>query len=129
MTIMAVFVTIISSLLSGLIGIFVTFYFFNRLEKRKLKVETARKMFANKHDIKSKEFKEAINEVMIVFSDSTEVITAMEEFWQILATPIASRPPGAADEKLIKLMKSICREIGIEYKQLSDAYYLRYFST
>jgi ABC-type dipeptide/oligopeptide/nickel transport system ATPase subunit len=129
MTTIAIFVTIISSLLSGLIGIFVSFYFFNRLEKRKLKVETARKMFANKHDIKSKEFKEAMNEVMVVFSDSTEVITAMEELWQTLQTPIDSRPQGAADEKLVKLMKSMCREIGIEHKKLSDAYYLRYFST
>lgn len=122
-----IIVAMISSLLSGLVGVLVSFYFFNRLEKRKLKIETARKMFGSKHDITSPAFNEAMNEVMIVFSDSDEVISAMDELWQTLSTPISSRAPSAADEKLVKLMKCMCREIGIEYKKLPDAYYLRYF--
>jgi hypothetical protein len=127
MTKETIIVALISSLLSGLVGVLVSFYFFNRLEKRKLKTETARKMFASKHDIASSAFNEAMNEVMIVFSDSDEVISAMEELWQTLNTPISSRAPSAADEKLVKLMKCMCRDIGIEHKKLPDAYYLRYF--
>jgi len=127
MTKEAIIVAVISSLLSGLVGVLVSFYFFNRLEKRKLKTETARKMFGSKHEIGSSAFNEAMNEVMIVFSDSDEVISAMEELWQTLSTPISSRATNAADEKLVKLMKCMCREIGIEHKKLPDAYYLRYF--
>jgi hypothetical protein len=108
-------------------GVSVSIYFFNRLEKRKLKIETARKLFGNRYDIKSQAFKESLNEIMLVFSDCDEVISAMEEFWNTLQTPITSRPPNAADDNLTKLMKIICREIGIENIKLNDSFYLRVF--
>ena len=127
MTQEAIIVTFIASLLSGLVGVLVSFYFFSRLEKRKIKTETARKMFGSKHDITSPSFNEAMNEAMITFSDSNKVISAMEELWQTLSIPISSRPPDAANDKLVKLMKCMCREIGIKHKKLPDAYYLRYF--
>ncbi|GJL57126.1 MAG: hypothetical protein NPIRA02_42580 [Nitrospirales bacterium] len=129
MTTQAIVVTFAASLLSGLIGVLVSFYFFNRLEKRKVKIETARKIFGSKHDMQSDAFTEAMNEIMIIFSDSDAVTNAMEELWEILETPITSRGESAADQKMVKLMKNICRDIGIEPKQLTDAYYLRCFTT
>lgn len=120
-------VMVISSLLSGLIGVAVSSWFYQRLEKRRMKMETARKMFGSRHDIGSQKFQESLNEIMVVFSDSQEVIEAVENSLTVAATSPVARPTGAADEALIKLMKAVCHNIGIKQK-LPDAYYLKYFS-
>lgn len=122
-----ILVTIVSSLISGLIGVIISFIFFSRLERRKLKVETARKLFGNRHEISGKNFQEAMNEVMIVFSDCSDVIESMENLWKVIETPKGARSEKAAEDALITLMKSICKDLGIKYKKLSDAYFLRFF--
>ena len=76
----------------------------------------------------SKEFQEAMNEVMFVFADCRSVINAMQELWETLQTPQQSRAPSIADEKLVKLMKAVCLEVGVKYKDLPDAYFLRFLS-
>lgn len=123
-----IILTIMSSLFSGLIGVLVSYYFFSRLETRKMKVETARKMFGSKHAIGGKDFQEAVNEVMIVFSDSQIVIDAMENLWKVVETPQHARAAKAPDEAMISLMKAMCRDIGIKYKKLPDSYYLKFFT-
>ncbi len=121
-------VAVLSSLLSGLISVLLSFFFYQRLERRKLKMDTARKLFGGKHNMAGREFQDALNEVMVVFSDSKEVIAAMEEFWTILQSPKVTLPTEVANDKLVKLMKAICLSIGIKYKTLPDAYFLRCFS-
>ena len=123
----AILWTIIASLLSGLVGVFVSYHLYSRLETRKSKIETARKLFANKFNIQGTQFNEALNELMIVFSDSKKVIKEMESFWKVVDTPLEARSKNAADDALINLMKAICTELGIKYKDLPDSYFLRYF--
>ncbi len=123
----AIVLTIITSLLSGLVGVFVSSCFYARLERRRIKMETAKKMFGNRHAISGNSFQEAMNEVLIVFSDSVEVINAIQEFMKVVETPPAAQSHGAADEALIKLMKAICKNIGVRYKNLPDSYYLKFF--
>jgi hypothetical protein len=129
MTNTAIIVAIIAALLSGLGGVFVSPYFYRRLENRRMKMDTARKLFGGRYNESSKEFIEAMNEIMFVFSDSQDVLTALQEFFTIVETPIQSRPPRAADESLLKLMKLMCRNLGIVPRNLPDAYYLRTFRT
>jgi hypothetical protein len=83
-TVEAVAVTIIASLLSGLIGVVASFYFYRRLEHRKMKMDSARKLFGGRYSLSSKEFQEAMNEVMLVFSDSEDVMAAMDELYTTL---------------------------------------------
>jgi len=73
-------------------------------------------------------FHEAMNEIMIVFSDSQKVIDLIEELFKVVETPIHARAEKSADEALIMLLKGICKDIGIEYKTLPDSYYLKFFS-
>ena len=93
-----------------------------------MKTETARKMFGARHDMHGSAFHESMNEVMIVFSDSQEVIDEIENLFKIVETPPEARGAKAADEALIKLMKAMCRNIGIEYKSLPDSYFLKFFT-
>jgi hypothetical protein len=123
-----ILVTIASSLLSGIIGVFISFLFYRNLELRKLKYDTARKLFGNRHAIEGKEFSEAINEIMIVYSDSKAVMDALQVMWEIMKTPQNARHAKAPDEALIKLMKAVCKDIGIKYKDLPDSHYLQFFT-
>ncbi|MGH8811805.1 MAG: hypothetical protein ACREXO_07360 [Advenella sp.] len=84
-------------------------------------------MFGNRHNISGSAFQEAMNEVLIVFSDSDNVIKEVLGLLAVAETPRAARSSSAADEALIKLMKSICKDIGIKYKNLPDSYYLKFF--
>ncbi len=124
----AIFVTLLSAFLSGIISVCVSYWFFSRLEKRKMKIATARKMFGSRHDIAGKDFQESINEVMVIFSDSQEVIDSLQNLWQVLETPQHARSSKSADEAMISLMKTISTDIGIKYKKLPDSYYLKFFS-
>ena len=123
-----IMITVVSSLISGLLGVFISSWFYARLEERKMKTETARKLFANRHDMHGSGFHEAMNEIVIAFSDCQKVIDLIEELFKVVETPKSARAEKAADEALVKLMKAICKDIGIIYKTLPDSYYLKYFS-
>ena len=124
----AILVTLIASLLSGLIGVAVSAYFFTRLERRKLKVDTARRLIGNRHNIEGHDFQQAMNEVMIVFSDSKSVIKAMEDLWHVIATVHGQGREEASKNSLINLLKAVCKDIGLHPKLLNDSQYLRFFS-
>jgi hypothetical protein len=127
MTKETIILTLVSSIVSGILGVVISSIFYSRLERRKIKLETARKMFGSKHAISGKEFQEAINEVMIVFSDSQDVVDRVQNLFEVVSTPLPARAPKAADEALIKLMKAMCKNIGIKYKNVPDSYYLKFF--
>ena len=123
-----IYITIISSLISGVLGVFISSWFYARLEKKRMKTETARKLFANRHDMHGTGFHEAMNEIIIVFSDSQNIIDLIEHLFKTVETPKQARSDKAADEALIKLMKAICKDVGVVYKTLPDSYYLKFFS-
>lgn len=128
MSIYIVFVTVIASLLSGLIGVLLSFKFYERLEKRKLKVETAKKLIGSRYDTGSIDFRTALNEIFVVYADSQEVMKAMESFWEVLQTPLESRSSNLADDRLLLLLKEVCADAGITHpKHFNDAFFMRTF--
>ncbi len=128
MTNEAIIVALVSSAISGILSVIISSLFYSRLENRRIKLETARKMFGNKHAITGDAFQESINEIIIVFSDSHDVVEKVKNLFDVAQMPISARAPNAADDALIKLMKSICKNIGIKYKDLPDLYFLKYFN-
>lgn len=129
MTETAILITIVSSLLSGIIGVLLSFYFFNRLEKRKLKVDTARRLIGSRYDIKSSEFQVTFNEVLIVFSDNKEIMSAIEDFWNILQSKSNYKSDDIINDKLVIVLKLVCEEVGMVPKNLNETYFLRIFTT
>lgn len=118
--------TLLSSAVSGILGVFISSAFYSKMEKKRIKLETARKLFGSKHDITGKEFQEAINELIVVFSDNRQVICSVQRLFEVLESPRELRASGAADEALIQLMKAVCKSVGIKYKNLPDSYYLKF---
>ena len=119
---------VIGAVVGAFIGALASFIFHSLLDKRKIKIEVARKLFGNRHNIRGPEFQQALNESIIVFSSSKNVKDAVKI---LLATALiqeqhrVGKPMGAA---LIKLMKSICEDLNIK-TNLTDAEYLMFFST
>lgn len=129
MTSEAIFVTIFASLLSGLFGVLISFKFYERLEKRKLRIETAKKLIGGRFNLASNEFNIAMNEIFVVYADCPEVMTAMTNFWEILQVPLGQRSSKVVDDKLLTLLKTVCRNSGITHsKDINDDFFLRTFN-
>jgi len=129
MAIDPLYVTLASSLLSGLVGVGVSAWFFNRLERRKLKVDTARRLIGFRFDAESMEFKQALNEILVVFSDEKNVIEAVTEFYETLENLQEPDHSAKIDDGLIKVLKLVCSSIGLHPKKFDDKNYLKTFSS
>ena len=128
MTNETIILSLISSLLSGILGVVLSLSFYSRLEKRRIKIDSARKMFGNRHDISGDKFQESMNEIIIVFSDSKGVIKYVYEFINVIETPETIRGITSADTALINLMKAIIADIGIKPRKIPDSYFLKFFT-
>lgn len=120
--------TVVTSLLSGLIGVVISACFFSRLERRKLKIDTARRLLGSRFNIEGIEFQQAMNEVTVVFADEGKVIQAMDAFWMIIEKEYGPDRAAKANAGLIFLMKTVCGSIGLHPKNLGDDHYLKFFS-
>lgn len=115
--------TIVASLLSGLLGVLISSAFYERLERRRYKRETVRRLLGARFDIGSVDFKTAMNEIPVVFSDSRKVMIALEDFWQELHTPEKTD----ANPKMAKFLRVVCEDVGVIHKGADDKFFLRYF--
>lgn len=79
-------ITLIASLLSGLIGAAVSMWYFYKLERHKLKLDLARRLLGNRFSITGDAFSCAMNEVIAVFADSEEVLSKMGRLYEALQT-------------------------------------------
>jgi hypothetical protein len=120
----AIVVSLVASLLSGIIGVAVSFWFFYKLERHKLKLDLARRLLGDRYNIVGDNFSCAMNEVIAVFADSPDVFQNMERLYQALET--TGKPH--ADRALIDFLKAVCKSSGLTQATLNDAYLLKTFN-
>ncbi|TSK08497.1 MAG: hypothetical protein FPO08_04085 [Geobacter sp.] len=120
----AITVAVLSSLVSGLIGVGVSAWFFYRLERHKLKLDLARRLLGHRFSIAGDNFSFAMNEVIAVFADSPEVLQKMQCLYESLQ--IAGKPN--ADVSLIDFLKAVCKNSGLTQGTLNDEYLLKTFN-
>jgi hypothetical protein len=125
MPLLPISVTIISSLLSGLIGVGVSILVVYKLERHKLKLDLARRLLGNRFNIQGDDFSRALNEVLAVFADKPIVLKKMEKLYEVLQTP--GKP--AADSALIDFLKEVCKSSGLTQATLNDGYFLKTFNS
>lgn len=75
----SVLAIIFSSLISGLIGVAISTIFYQRMKKKKLRIDTAKKLIGNRHDLTGQEFTQALNEALFVFSDNKIILRALND--------------------------------------------------
>lgn len=120
----AVLVTIVSSLISGVVGVGVSAWFFYKLERHKLKLDLARRLLGHRFDITGDNFSCAMNEVIAVFADSPEVLQKMGRLYETLQTP--GKPN--ADGALVDFLKAVCKSSSLTQATLNDGYLLKTFN-
>jgi hypothetical protein len=117
----AIIITVLASLLSGLIGSAATIVFMGRLETRKLKADTLRRLLGNRDDLTGAEFCAAANEVLVVFRDCPRVLSAIRILHQVASTP--GKPN--IDEALIVLLKEAAAACGLAPEDVPDTAFLQ----
>jgi len=124
MTKEAIFVTLISSLISGVAGVAIAAYFFYRIERYKLKLDLARRLFGYRHSITGEGFSTAMNEVFVVFAGEKKVIENMGRLYSVLETP------GKPHLEVIfsDFLKAVAESAGLGKAKLNDAYFLKTFN-
>ncbi|MBU1259694.1 MAG: hypothetical protein KJ757_02970 [Planctomycetes bacterium] len=117
-------ITIISSLLSVLIGVFVSSWFYTRQEKKRIKIDTARRLLGFRHHLTGEGFTQALNEAFIVFSDNAIIVKAIEELH------VTATSPGKPDieNKLLTLLKAVCKDVNCLPDNINDTYFLKVFN-
>lgn len=124
MTLEAVLVAIFSSLLSGLVGVGVSAWFFYRMERHKLKLDLARRLLGHRYSISGESFSAAMNEVFVVFSDAEDVLRKLERLYEALQTPGKPNADGAFTD----FLKAVCKNAGLTQATLNDAYFIKTFN-
>ncbi|WP_419533221.1 DUF6680 family protein [Endozoicomonas sp.] len=126
---MNISITIISSLISGILSVLISTYFFQRYEKRKQRLEVLRDLvgyrFALTHNTTSEakiKFFSALNQVSVLFHNEPEVIKALHNMHRELQLP------DRLFDNLVTLHKSICKVLGIKIAGLNDDFFLTPFN-
>lgn len=104
------------------IGIFISARHYHNYEKQQTKVDTFKRFFSNRYDLKGDEFSKAINEIFVVFHESEEVISALRAFHQTTVDEQDS------EDELLKLHKAICKDVNIDFDEFNDSFFLKPFN-
>jgi hypothetical protein len=117
---------IISSLLSGLVGVLITICHYERQEKRKIKLQVLQQLLGNRHDLTGQEFTEALNQILVTFYDAPKVLYALKNLHEAAAN--FSTPPDLMNQRMVELIKEICRHLNINIEPLTDQFFLQAFN-
>jgi len=119
-----IYVTIISSIFSGLAALIISTIYYKRHENRKIRIDTLKRIISNRYDLKGDEFTRSLNEIFIVFRKSKSVMKALSDFHERTITPNISN-----EDALLKLLKAMCDDLSIKYDDFNDSFFLRPFNT
>lgn len=116
-----IWITLLSSLASGLITFAISTWFYVRHEERKQKLEVFRTLMGNRHglierpdpDVK-REFFKALNEAFVVFGKSPDVLKAIMNFKSC---------PNRASDNFTLLARAICSDLRIPDSTIKDDFF------
>lgn len=114
----------LSSLVSRLAGVAVSTFYYRRHEQRKSKLDTLKRFMANRYDLTGDEFSRALNEIFIAYHGSAKVRSALNRHHKAVTTPGAD-----SEDELVALIRSMCHDVNVSYREMNDFFFLRHFNT
>ena len=118
-------ISIFAILASPLIAVGITLLVETRRQKRRDKLELFKTMMTQRGFSASYAWVDAINSLVVVFSDDQSVISAVNDFMRIVNTQPFNNEE--YENKKIKLLEKIAASLGykknIDWEQLRNAYY------
>ena len=116
---------VVSSLLSGLIGIIITNRLHFKHEKSKFKRDICLQLIANRHDLRGDLFTQALNSIIFAFNDDKNTI----DKFIIFNDGVMSRDNlGESNRKLLELIKAMLKHLNMEVQDIDEKYYLISFN-
>ena len=115
---------VLSSLLSGIIGVIISTIYYRFHEAKKIKIDTLTKVIANRYDLHGDNFSRALNEIFIIFRKSRPVMEALSEFHKRTITPNVNN-----EDAPLHLIKKMCDDVSVSYDGFNDSFFLRPFNT
>jgi hypothetical protein len=126
---MNIWLTFATSLLSGLIGITVSTFYYRRYENRKMKLDLIRKLAGSRYQVAggistwgADSFFTSLNEVFVAFHDERKVIEAIDRLRRDLGHP------GNIENNLPTLFKEMFKTVGLKNDYLNDSFILGPFT-
>ncbi|OGL87302.1 hypothetical protein A3I40_01610 [Candidatus Uhrbacteria bacterium RIFCSPLOWO2_02_FULL_48_12] len=119
-----VLITIISSLISGIIGVVISIIYHRMSENRRSKIDTLKQFVGYRNDLKGEKFTKALNEIFIVFQDSGDVLDKLNKFHEI----IVSRQTSLANDKFVDLFKAMCKDLSIDPSKYGESLLIKAFN-
>lgn len=116
-------ITLLSSLLSGVIALTISLFYYRRYEKRKAKWDTVKKFARYRYDLKSDEFTRTLNEIFIIFNESEKVINSLINFHDKVVKNEVN------NDEFIILFKALCEEVNINLNKFDKSFFLKPFNT
>lgn len=117
---------LISALVSGLLGIGISIWYYKRNEIRRTKFQVLKQLLGNRNDTRGQPFAEALNQVSVVFYDSRDVLIALEALHEVAVSK--QRTEALMDQKLLDLFMAMCRNLKINIEPLTDDFFLHAFN-
>ena len=121
-----IMITILCSLISGLLGVLISNWQYKKYEKKKIKMETFRRVVGYRHCLvgnsQDNEFLSALNEVFVVFNEDKEVINALKKLHEVLN--LSDR----LVDNLVTLITEMCKVLNVNYSQVNDSFFEKPFS-
>jgi Mg2+/citrate symporter len=119
-------ITLVTSLVSGLVSALFTTWIFARRENRRFRVDTLKRFAANRYHVTGDEFTRALNETFVAFNDSRPVMAALEAFHHAVTGAVGE---GVVQDRLVALYKAMCTASKINLHNFNDSFFLTPFNT
>jgi len=84
--------TLVASLLSGVLAVAISTWYYRRHERRRTKLDTLTRLFGFRFDIVGMDFSRALNEIYVIFHDSPAVLRALQDFHQVTVARSVNSP-------------------------------------
>lgn len=116
-----IWVTILTALLSGLLTLFISTYFYVRHEQRKEKLSVLKELMGNRHGLTpagnaeaKARFFQTLNAAFAVFHDSKPVVEALQDF---------KKHKNRASDNVTQLLRCMSRDLKIDTSYLEDDFF------
>lgn len=131
---MSPWLTIVASLISGIIGVIMTLAWQRRSEIRRQKIEVLRELSGYRFTLidhgtgvqpaDKARFQGALNQIFIIYADDEAVMRTLGEFH---ASVVSKQAGAIINDHLVKLFKAMANSAKVDISQLNDSFFLTPF--
>ncbi len=119
----SILVVILASILSGILGVLISNIYHHKNQDRQIKIDTFKRVFSNRYDLQGEDFSKAVNEIFVIYNDSGDVMKKLDSFHRAVVAKQGT------ENALLNLLKSMCKEVNINYNDFNDSFFLTPFNT